>query len=191
MRYDNLILSTKGEFIMSDKSKTFKAAVILLNVVLVICALGILGILVVAVLQAFNVPLLISFDDVNNMFGMQQGFVEQLPRLQKVFSTLLVLLLAVPAYIILYILRSIFVDMLKGVRFELSHVKRIRWMAILIALQGVIEMILPLLNSMLLSTNRFKITIFNEKFLWALMVMALAEIFAYGVDLQIDSDMTV
>lgn len=176
---------------MSDKTKTFKTAVILLNVVLVICALGILGIVVVAVLQAFNVPILISFDEVNNMFGMQQGFVEQLPCLQKVFSTLLVLLLAVPAFIILCVLRSIFVDMSKGVRFKLSYVKRIRLMAILIALQGVIEMILPILNSMLLTANSFKITIFNEKFLWALMVMALAEIFDYGVDLQTDSDMTV
>jgi hypothetical protein len=64
-------------------------------------------------------------------------------------------------------------------------------MAILIAMQGVIEMILPFLNSIILSTNNFKITIFNEKFFWALIVMALAKIFDYGVDLQADSDMTV
>jgi hypothetical protein len=191
MYYDNLILSKKGDIIMSNKSKTFKAVVILLNIVLIVCVLGILGLFVVAILQAFGTDLVIHYDQVNNMFGMQQGFVEQLPRLQKVYSTLLVLLLAVPTFIMLYILRSIFADMSKGVRFELSHVKKIRWIAILIAFQGVVEMCLPLLNSIILNAHSFKITIFNEKYLWALIVMALAEIFAYGVDLQTDSDMTV
>jgi hypothetical protein len=49
-----------------------------------------------------------SFDQVNNMFGIQHGFVEQVPRMQKVIGTLLVLGTVVPIFVMLYILRSIY-----------------------------------------------------------------------------------
>ncbi len=179
-----------GGYTMKQNKALLKILHILLTIITIVLALSVLWLVVLAILQANDVPIPMRFDETGIAIGNIEVSPAQ-PQVVRITTVLMLIPVNITGFFVFYLLRSIIADMLKGVRFESVHVKRIRIIALLIAFQGVWESIYPIVYSTVTGTHRFSIELFNEKYLWALVVVALAEVFAHGVNLQIDSDMTV
>lgn len=120
-------------------------------------------------------------------YGMIKDFVSQLGMLHNMIPSALI----VPIFLIVLFqqIKVILKDMLKGVGFKQKHVKRLYVIALILAVNGILG-----------ATAYFSPYIVNwvgvfqsvsNGFFMGLIVFAIAKIFAHGVEVQTDSDMTV
>lgn len=109
------------------------------------------------------------------------------------------LMLGIPAASILLVLRRIFGSMEKGTPFIPANVNRIRWLAGLLIITAVLAQIVQARIGELILTNirssgldiiyRFELD--PTILVIGLIILSLAEVFRYGLELQAEADLTV
>jgi len=99
------------------------------------------------------------------------------------------ILVPVFQFFVLQQIKVIIKDMTKGISFVKSHVNRIYLMALLLATKGIVEGIGQAI-AWEYNFNIFISIAIKDVFI-GLIIFSLAKIFAHGVEVQTDSDMTV
>ena len=173
------------------KSKTIlKILSVILTIVVIVMALSTLWLGVLTILQANDVPIPMTFEP-SGISMAPDDLPPTADRKVRVVSVILLIPVSITGFFIFFLLRSIVRDMLQGIRFDMAHVKKMRIIALIIAFQGLWQYLHTVIYSIATQIHNIKIELFNEKYLWVLVVVALAEVFRHGVELQTDVDMTV
>ena len=105
----------------------------------------------------------------------------------------------VPAFVILHLLRRLMRTVAEGAPFQIANVKRIRaigWMVVgFEILFGIAAFLLELsISDQVIArgiTLNADFSVNASVVMLGLVIVALAEVFRYGADLQVDSDLTV
>ena len=111
----------------------------------------------------------------------------------------LLLLLGIPIYFILFMLRRIFSSMVDSSPFIPANVNRIRWVAALLIIISILaQLIQAQLGRMMLTTVASSGLELSPRFNFdlgmiviGLIIFSLAEVFRYGLELQTETDLTV
>lgn len=103
------------------------------------------------------------------------------------------------AFLVLILLRRIFTTMRDGTPFLPENVRRIRWLGYIVIAAAVVEQLVTVMLGVVMIDNVTSAGIelnyaFNLNFtaiFLGLIILAIAEVFRYGTNLQSDADLTV